>query len=220
MADLVRRRGYPHHFIGKGSMISLAGSLDWRNPIRFAESIGYQLIRDYGGSIMSWDDWGINVSQHVKDLQGLLMGAKVATFNAAPRNIGKPKLTVEQEIQQFGDVAQVVGVYIDKFVMDMPQIVRQLLIVPLENIGKRWPDHQVVIIIDGLDEASGYSDPHANILKITFGSLPKNIRFLLSSRPGEHINQEIQSNGEILWMSENEKNERNPHIYDDAKSDL
>ncbi len=73
VAALVKRRGYSHHFIGKGSQIGLAASLDWRNPVRFAESIGYQLLRDYGGWIMKWEDWGIHVSQQVKQLDGLYL---------------------------------------------------------------------------------------------------------------------------------------------------
>jgi hypothetical protein len=131
MADLVKRCGYPHHFIGKGSQIGLAASLDWHNPVRFAESIGYQLLRDYGGWIMNWEDWGIHVSQEVKQLEGLLVGAKVESFEAAPRPADRPVLAVEQEITRFGPAARVVGVYIDKFVMDVEQIVRQLLTTPL-----------------------------------------------------------------------------------------
>ena len=90
MADLVQRRGYPHHFIGKGSLSGLAASFDWRDPIRFAESLGYQLVRDYGGWIMDWESWGIKVEQEVRDLHGLLVGSAVEDFQAMPRPAGRP----------------------------------------------------------------------------------------------------------------------------------
>lgn len=221
MSDLVKRRGYPHHFIGKGSRIGLVASLDWRDPIRFAESIGYQLIQDYGSWIMNWEDWGISVNQEVKELHGLLIGAKVKNFKATPRPADKPKLTVEQKVEQFGQAAQMVGVYIEKYIMEVEHIVHQLLLVPLRNIAEKWPEHQVVIIVDALDEAEGYSDPRRNIFKmLPNGSLPANIRFLFSSRPGEHLTHDFLSQAQVFWLSEDEKGNRNPHIIEDAKAHI
>ncbi|NOR47143.1 MAG: hypothetical protein GQ533_03730 [Methanosarcinaceae archaeon] len=219
VSDLVKHRGYPHHFIGKGSRIGLVVSLDWRDPIRFAESIGYQLIQDYGSWIMNWEDWGISVNQEVKELRGLLIGVKVKNFKATPRPADKPKLTVEQKVEQFGQAAQMVGVYIEKYIMEVEHIVHQLLIVPLRNIAEKWPEHQVVLIVDALDEAEGYSDPSRNIFKmLPNGSLPANIRFLFSSRPGEHLTHDFLSQAHVFWLSEDEKGNRNPHIIEDAKA--
>lgn len=87
MADLVKRRAYLHHFIGRGSRTDVDASLEWRDPIRFAESIGYQLLRDYGGWVMDWKSWGISVSQSVRVPDGLLVGARIDEINAAPRPI-------------------------------------------------------------------------------------------------------------------------------------
>jgi hypothetical protein len=111
LADLARERGYPHHFIGKGSLSGVASSADWRNPIRYAESIGYQLLRDYGGWIMDWESWGIRVEQQVKELEGLLVGAQVGALHGLPRPADRPLLSVTQEVERFGPAAQVVGVY-------------------------------------------------------------------------------------------------------------
>lgn len=219
MADLVRRREYPHHFIGKGSQISVTASLEWRNPVRFAESIGYQLVRDYGGWIMNWDDWGINVSQEVKDLKGLLVGAEVEQFQASPRPADSPKLTIEQEVEQFGPAARMIGVFIDKLIMDAEQIVQQLLTTPLRTIAERWPERQLVLVVDGLDEAEDYSTPQRNILKLLpTGSLPANVRFLLSSRPGQHLTSDFLSQVQRFWLSEDEQGQRDPHTLKDAQS--
>lgn len=219
MADLVKRRGYPHHFIGKGSRIGLPSSADWRNPVRFAESIGYQLLRDYGGWIMNWDNWGIHVDQKVRDLQGLLTGAEIDTFKAIPRATDRPRLSVEQEIEKFAPTAKVIGVYIEKFVMDVEQVVHQVLTTPLKTIAARWPEHQMVIVVDGLDEAEGYSDPQRNIFKmLPNGSLPVNVRLLLSSRPGEHLTNDFLSQAEVFWLSEDEAGKLDPHMIDDAKA--
>jgi hypothetical protein len=48
LADLVKQR-HSHHFIGRGSRLDAGESPDWRSPVRLAESLGYQLVRDYGG---------------------------------------------------------------------------------------------------------------------------------------------------------------------------
>lgn len=221
MADLIQRWGHPHHFIGKGCQIDLKEySSDWHNPVRFAESVGYQLVCDYGGWIMSWEDWGISVEQEVKELNGLLMGAKVEEFKATPRPFDKPKLTVEQKVRRFGPVAEVVGVYIEKLKMDVEQIVYQLLKTPLLNVAEKYPEHQVVIIVDGLDEAESYSNNKINIFKmLPNGELPNNVRFLLSSRPGEHLETDnFLNHAQVFWLSEDEKGHRDPRTVEDAKA--
>jgi WD40 repeat protein len=219
MADLVERRGYPHHFIGKGSLSGVAASLDWRNPIRFAESLGYQLLRDYGGWIMDWESWGIEVRQEVRNLQGLLIGSAVETFQAGPRPPDQPVLTVDQKIQRFGAAARVVGVYVKEFQIDPEQVVRQLLTVPLDRIARRWPEQPVVLVVDGLDEAEDYSDPRRNILHLLpNGSLPSNIRLLLSSRPGEHLSHDFLQQVQPFWLSEDEQGQQNPGAMEDAKA--
>ncbi|MCZ7567019.1 MAG: hypothetical protein M5U01_00265 [Ardenticatenaceae bacterium] len=219
LADLVRRRGYPHHFIGRGSRIDLPAVLDWRNPVRFAESIGYQLLRDYGGWIMDWPAWGITISQNVKELDGLLVGAQVGEFRAKPRPPDRPVLTVNQEVKRFGPAAQAIGVYIERFVLDVEQIVRQLLTTPLQAIANRWPEHQIVIVVDGLDEAEDYSSPQRTILKLLpNGSLPPNVRFILSSRPGKHLTPDFMSQVQPFWLSEGEAGDRDPRTIEDAKA--
>lgn len=219
MADLIQRRGYPHHFIGKGSLSGLAASLDWRNPIRFAESLGYQLLRDYGGWIMDWESWGIEVRQEVRDLQGLLVGQVLETFQAVPlRPADRPILTVDQEVERFGAVARVVGVYIENLQIDAEQVVHQLLTVPLMRIARHWPEHQVVLVVDGLDEAEGYSDPRRNIFRLLpDGELPSNVRFLLSSRPGEHLTQEFLDQAQVIWLGGDDDGERSKRVWEDAR---
>jgi len=218
MADIVKRYEYPHHFIGKGNQIDLASSQDWRNPIRFAESIGYQLIKYYGGWIMDWEHWGISVSQKIKDLNGLLIGADIESFNAAPRTVDKPILTVEQELQQFGQAAEVIGIYIEKFVMDIEQVVNQLVTMPLIKIGRQWPDQNIIVVVDGLDEVEDYSNSKQTILKnLPNAGLPPNVKFLLSSRPGQHLSQEFLSQAKIFWLSKDENGNDNPNIIEDSK---
>ncbi len=218
LAQLVQERGYPHHFIGKGSLAGLESSADWRNPIRFAESVGYQLLRDYGGWIMDWESWGIKVEQHVKDLEGLLVGAEIGTLTVEPRAANRPMLTVTQEIERFGAAAQVVGVFVDKYVMDAEQVVRQLLTVPLQRIAGRFPDQQIIIVVDGLDEAEGYSNPQATILRLLPGAeAPVTVRLLVSSRPGEHLTHEFMSGCQTLWLSEDRQGLLDEHILSDAR---
>jgi hypothetical protein len=221
MATLVQQRNYPHHFIGRGSQGGLATSLDWRDPIRFAESIGYQLLRDYGGWVMDWDQWGIQVNQRVRELHGQLIGTHIENFNATLRPSDKPVLTVMQEVEKFGEAAELIGVYVETLVMDFEQIVQELLINPLRSIATRWPNHQVVIVVDGLDEAENYSDPRRNIFKLLQDSdLPQNVRFLLASRPGEHLTSNFLNCSKIFWLSEDEHGRRDSHTHEDAISYL
>jgi hypothetical protein len=115
---------------------------------------------------MTGEPWGIEVDRGGKGRDVQLVGAQVGSFKAAPRLAGQPILDVSQEVQQFGAAAHVIGVYIDKFVMDVEQIVQQLLTTPLRAIAQQWPDQPVVIVIDGLDEAQDYSNPQQTILKL------------------------------------------------------
>jgi hypothetical protein len=218
MADLISQRGYPHHFIGKGSQGALISPSEWRDPVRFAESIGYQLLRDYGGWVMKWEDWGISVRQEVKELEGLLKGAKIGRFKATPRPAEKPKISIEQEAERFGPAGQAIGVYIENFEMDIEQIVHQLVTVPLQTIAQRWPHHQVVIVVDGLDEAASYSNLQQNILGLLpHESLPTNVRYLLSSRPGEHLSPSFLSQVQVFWLSEDKEGNRDPRTIEDAE---
>ncbi len=216
-ADLIKRRGYPHHFIGLGSQTDQRGSLDWRDPVRFAESVGYQLVCDYGGWIMSWEDWGISVKQEVTELEGLLTAADVESFKATPRPADKPVLTVEQRTKRFGPAAAMIGVYIENFQIDVEGVVRQLLMIPLRNIAQRWPHVQIVVVVDGLDEAEYYSDPLRNIFKLLpNSSLPGNVRFVLASDPGEHLTSGFKKQTQTFWMSEDETGKRDPRTIQDA----
>lgn len=87
LADLVRERGYPDHFVGRGSRLGAGDSPDWHRPVRLAESLGYHLLRDHGGWVLPWDDWGLGASvvQKAKELDGLLVGAHLERFDGVPR---------------------------------------------------------------------------------------------------------------------------------------
>jgi len=225
MADLVSRRHYPHHFIGKGSLSVLETSRDWTDPVRFAESIGYQLLRDYGGWVMDWEAWGIHVDQRVQGLEGLLTGAHIGTFQAQPRTEDHPLLTVQQEVERFGAAAQMVGVFIEKFVMDVEQVVRQLVAVPMRRICERYPDVQVVLVVDGLDEAEDYSNSATNI-KISIlrllpgGEGPANVRLIASSRSGGHLTNDFKASCKIIWLSEDETGQCVQNAIEDARAYL
>lgn len=220
MAELVRRNRYRlHHFIGMGSQICESYSKDWCDPVCFAESVGYQLVRNYGGWIMNWDYWGIDVKQNVKELEGLLIGAKIGKYKATPSLYNKAMLTVEQEVERYGSAAKVVGVYIAEWNTEIEQIVRVLLKTPLYNIAKKWPKDQFFVIIDGLDEATNYSCQDRTIFKmLPNGSLPSNIRFLLSSTAGKHLQKNFLSQAHVFWLSEDENGKRDPRTLEDARA--
>jgi hypothetical protein len=156
MADLVRQHGYPHHFIGRGCRLDLEELPQWRSPVRLAESLGCQLVREYGGWIMSWDDWGIAVRQEVKDLKGRLIGAQIPDFHGMPHPAANPLVYVEQTVDRSAPVAEVIAVFIEKFQIDVKELMSELLLKPLGRIADRFPDRQLVLVIDGLDEADEY----------------------------------------------------------------
>lgn len=206
MADLVERRDYPHHFFGRGSQIDLLESAEWRSLLRMAESIGYQLVRDYGGWVMDWEDWGIQVDQQVRDLQGLLVGAKVRRYQAAPRPTGQARLSVKQELLHFGTAARTIGVYIEKFETDVKLIVHQLLTKPLRRIAERYPYEPVVIALDGLDEGEAAATPGYGILaNLPDGDLPDNVRFILSARPNLPRLEALKRRAQVVWLSQDEQ---------------
>ena len=90
LAYLVKERGYLHHFIGAGSLSGVDPSFTWRDPLRFAESVGYQLVRDYGGWVMDWESWGIHVEQKIRVLQGLAVAAEIDDYHSYPRSLPCP----------------------------------------------------------------------------------------------------------------------------------
>ena len=59
LAALVPEPRIPAPLHRQGKPLDVAPPLDWRNPVRFADSIGYQLLREYGGSVMEWDELGV-----------------------------------------------------------------------------------------------------------------------------------------------------------------
>lgn len=219
MASLINEKGFPpHHFIGKGSLEEIETSFDWCDPVRFAESVGYQLVYNYGGWVMNWEDWGILVEQDVKELNGQMTGAHVKEFTVSPRPSDKPKLSIKEKVELLGPLARIIGVYIEEIQMDPEPIVRQLLMTPLSKVAKRYPDYQVVIIVDGLDEAAEYSNTERDILKMLPDSaLPNNVRFLLSSRPGEHLDTtDLMGKAQVFWLSEDIEGNRDPRTIEDA----
>jgi HEAT repeat protein len=221
MADLVWRRGYPHHFFGRGSQIDLVESAEWRSLLRMAESIGYQLIRDYGGWVMDWDGWGIHVDQQVQDLQGLLIGARVAGYQATPLTAGQAHLSVKQELLQFGPAARAIGVYIEKFETDVKLIVHQLLTTPLRRVARRYPHEPLVIALDGLDEGEAAASPGYGILaNLPDGDLPDNVRFILSTRPDLPKLEALKRQAEIVWLSQDEQGRCEPGIDLDGRAFL
>jgi hypothetical protein len=218
LAHLVQARGYPHHFVGRGSRFDLPGALDWRDPIRFAESLGYQLVRDYGGWIVDWEEWGIQVSQSVRQLDGLLVGARVKTYDATPVPRLRPRIAVDQKWDRMGQAAQAIGVFVEKLHMDPEPVIRHLLVRPLQRIAAdpRFRHHQVVIVVDALDEAVTYSNPEHNLLSLwPDGSLPDNVRFLVSARSKAVLPDAIRHDMEAIWLSERE-GRLHPDIWGDA----
>jgi hypothetical protein len=220
MAELTTRHpDFPYHFVGKGTQIYLNESLAWCDPTRFAESVGYQLVRYYGDWIMNWEDFGIEVDINVKNLQDLHVGAHVGEFTATAQIGDRAKLSVREELERCDRAAMTVGVYVENLSLDYVQKVRQLLTTPLRNIAEKYPDRQLAVILDGVDEAEIYSgaDDRTIIKMLPDGGLPPNVRFLLTSEPGEHLDEAFLHHSMILWLSEDEKGNTDPRTIEDAK---
>lgn len=219
MAQLVQQRGYFHHFIGKGSLFGIATSSEWHDPIRFAESVGSQLLRYYGGWVMDWESWGIEVKQDVKDLKGSTIGAEVGIYDAVPRFSDRPLLDVEQKVARFDEAARVVGVYIDKFRIDVELVIRQLISVPLKRIGEKYPEKNIVVVVDGLDEVEEHSNQKHNIVKLLpDGGLPNNVRFVVSSRYATSSTLiELIDRAKVYWLSKDLKGALDPRTMQDAE---
>ena len=225
LADLINRRYYPHHFIasahyfiGQDTQVYMVSNLEWYDPVRFAESIGYQLLRDYGGWVMDWESWGISVNAKVKSSEGFLVGAHVKEFNATPRIDGNPILSVEAEFEKFSEHSRFIGVYIDEYKTNVERVVDQLVKTPLSRIAEKWPEINFVVAVDGLDEAKTYSYSDRTICKILSAiGLPSSIRLLLTSRPGDHIDADLLGQSQVFWLSDDKKGERDPRINEDAR---
>ena len=222
VADLISRRYYPHHFIGRGGHIWIIAELDWRDPVRFAESVGYQLLRDYGGYVIDWSELTsgkikIKVKQSVKKLEGRLVGSRLNRFMALPRHGRKDvELDIHQEVEEYSSAAKMIGVIIKKWVAEVEMIVRILIKTPLKRIGEKYPDSQFLVIVDGLDEAMDVVNKSRSILNMIPKLLPANVRFLFSSRPGRHLKTNFLDQCNILWLSQDESGEADPRAIQDV----
>jgi hypothetical protein len=137
-------------------------------------------------------------------------------------------LLIEQKGELLTDPAtHVIGVFIEKYVMDVKQIVLQLLFNPLRSVAERWPDRPLILVVDGLDEAA--DDPNPEVMTdypnskidimniLTEVDLPANVRFLISSRPGKHLSRTFLESTQRFWLSADEDGELNPLAMKDAR---
>ncbi|WP_406699467.1 AAA family ATPase [Singulisphaera sp. Ch08] len=102
------------------------------------------------------------------------------------QDVPAPAVNVGQ-IQGGASGAQVIGVYIENLVlssMSPEEAFHRLIWNPLASLFSRGFDRQVVVLVDGLDEARRYSGPVgiANLLARA-DTLPAGVRFLVTSRP-------------------------------------
>ena len=152
--------------------------LRWINPTVFAESLALQLSARYQPF------------------------AEALAENREDRHISFEATLRAKSITG----GQMVGVAIDKLVLNAPsaedaftRVVRE----PLEVLLGQEPDQQVIVMVDGLDEALTYSgDLNIVSLLAQVEYLPPGARFILTSRQVEQIERAFRKATRCFLSSE------------------
>jgi len=209
----------PYHFIGKGMRMDFDSSCSsWNSPALFIQSVGYQLMQEYGEGIMEWERLGLEALAEVGELQGELTVAKIREYEAMPYPPDVKRVVATAKVKRLDRSASINVIHIEKLLAkDIETPLLQYVVTPLKHIAKRNPNRQFIVIIDALDEADNQYWGDRNIFKILLtmdnigmNKLPNNVRFLLSTQRGKHPELEqklMEKKATTLWFSEDNKGE-------------
>lgn len=158
------------------------------DAIAFVRSLSHQLIRnvpEFGRHVVEQEQVRINVDIKVGEAKG----------------------------------SQIYGVYIDQFVIkthDAREAFRCLITDPLKDWAKhRSKPDSIVLLVDGLDEAMKlWHRPNIFDLIEQARDLPKAVRWVLTSRPGEHLSS--LRGADLVLLKNSSENQSDVRAYADA----
>src|SRR6266568_693626 len=167
---------YPHLRPGFLSAIHfcLARDRRWIDPRTFAESLAKQLAICY------------------------------ATFaRALLERSGDQQIIIN--IEQHVERGRAIGIMVEQLnITRVPveEIFNRIVREPLEDLCFQEADQQIVILVDALDESLAYSgDVHIASLLAQIEQLPKNVRFILTSRQDARVVNEFLGADELFLSS-------------------
>jgi hypothetical protein len=179
----------PAYFSRAGS----TGGVIWRDAKNFLVSLGLQLRAQYGPQIFGPPSLEVRGSLHVGRVsaQGKAIGFEAGVVSLSPfRRVLVDVDVSADEISGEAFVVRIAELRDGVANMTVPQLAQDAVIQPMQRLAELRPNERVRIIVDAVDESLELAD------SIPFGDeSPVNVDWVLTTRPGDHLNRFIDRDG-------------------------
>jgi hypothetical protein len=211
MAYLAHIWNCPRHFI---RLDSIGGGVTGIDTHNFLLSIGQQLYQKYGPDI-----FGNNIVEKVEvDVevtrdQAEVIGQFIEELYTLPF-LPTSQRNIEVRVGAAADRSRTVGQHIKRlydttYSLPVSTLLHATIISPLKKLQELYPDERVVILIDALDESLSHINqsqiidiiPHA-----TEPDYPGNLRLVITSRRGSHLDEFLAD--DFLYLDEKDNDNK------------
>jgi hypothetical protein len=189
MAYLAETWNCPRHFIRVDNIGGVLGT----DPRSFLVSIGSQLYQKYGRSIFDHTDIGTTrvESGWVKD-GSEVVGRFVDELYTLPF-LPPQERDISVRVAFTSGKSRVIGEHVKRLIdvslaLDETALLRLTMIDPLRKLQMLYPQEEVLILIDALDEAHDHPGKKITdaIPYARDADFPSNLHLLMTSRPGNY----------------------------------
>jgi hypothetical protein len=179
----------PRHFIRTDSTEGVTGVA----AKHFLCSIGAQLYQKYGGAIFEQAAVPTQVTVGLTSGKAQVLGQYVNELYALPF-LPLPEQDVKVTVGAALGESKVVGLQVNRLLsvaeaMNIEDLLYVAVLNPLEKLLALHPEERVVLLVDALDETVWH--PGKSILdvipKAPDPDFPRNLRIVMTSRPGSHL---------------------------------
>ena len=209
LAYLAETWNCPLHFIRSDNIGAVAST----DPKSFLISIGAQLHEKYGADIFDeGESVKTSVTAGLAQGQAEIIGRFIKELRTPLPFLTTNKRDVQVRVGAALGESRVVGEYIERLVdnsrtLDAVTLLHIAVLSPVKKIGELYPSEKVVILIDALDESLRHTG--ARILdvipRVTDSDFPPNLRLVMTSRPGAHLDQAGFCDQDLLHLDDKQK---------------
>lgn len=205
LAYLAEKWNCPRHFMRFDNSIGITGIA----PRNFLISMGEQLHQKYGEKIFGEQGGGstivtVGFAKDKAEVVGRVIDAVYTLPFLKPMD-----RDVQVRVAYASGDSQVIGERVKRLVdvteaLSESELLHVMIINPLKRLEELQPDEIVVIFVDALDESlqhPGVKIPDV-IPSTSDPDFPKNLRFIITSRKGDHL---VRFENDILDIDDVEK---------------
>lgn len=209
LAYLAETWNCPLYFIRADNVSSVAST----DPRSFLISLGAQLHEKYGPDIFD-DGESVRTSVTVGLAEGEaeVVGRFIKELRTPLPFLTPKKREVQVSVTEARDEGRVVGEYVERLVvsahtLDPVTLLHIAVLGPVKKIGELYPNEKVIILIDALDESLQHTGTQIIdvIPHVTDSDFPPNMRLVMTSRPGAHLDEAGLRAEDRLHLDDEEK---------------